>query len=368
MTTQDTWNRRLGCRFDPNGPEAHRARFAAFRMCVPRGPPPPLPSHVDLRQGFPPVTDQTYNCCVAESTTAAFEYAVIATVGRTKYVQSSRMFLYYQARLADNMQGQDDGAFIHSAAQSLLTSGLCEESFMPYSLGPLVVPPKPAYTDALDHKALTVKMVDQNLDALRQLLASGYPVVIGFVVFPSIQSPTVEKTGDVPMPSDADKQGQPLGGHAVVLVGYDDSRKVFIFRNSWGTGWGDQGYGSLPYAYLLDPALTQDFWVILSINDNATVPDPAPDPAPAPAPTPDPNPVPVPPPPSPSSSSSTGSNQPVPPPGPASVECCATCDPWFCCCARTRLEAAAGPFAQQQRSVGWCNTAYCTRSGCRKPY
>jgi C1A family cysteine protease len=53
-----------------------------------------------------------------------------------------------------------------------------------------------------------------------------------------------------------------VGGHAVVGVGYDDSTQHFIVRNSWGTGWGLQGYFMMPYAYLTDTNLADDFWTI----------------------------------------------------------------------------------------------------------
>ena len=53
-----------------------------------------------------------------------------------------------------------------------------------------------------------------------------------------------------------------VGGHAVVCVGYDDSRQAFIIRNSWGAGWGEAGYGFMPYAYMLDGGLAADFWTI----------------------------------------------------------------------------------------------------------
>lgn len=61
------------------------------------------------------------------------------------------------------------------------------------------------------------------------------------------------------MPRDGE---QVLGGHAVVAVGYDDDDRVFISRNSWGDGWGDAGYFYMPYAYLLDDNLSDDFWTI----------------------------------------------------------------------------------------------------------
>jgi C1A family cysteine protease len=97
---------------------------------------------------------------------------------------------------------------------------------------------------------------------MKGCLAEGYPFVYGFTVFPSYESPDVakgENAGWVPMPG-ADEA--PIGGHAVMAVGYDDDDTVFICRNSWGPGWGDAGYFYMPYAYLLDDNLSDDFWTI----------------------------------------------------------------------------------------------------------
>ena len=70
---------------------------------------------------------------------------------------------------------------------------------------------------------------------------------------------TVAKTGKVPMPG---KNERVLGGHAVLDVGYNDADKRFLVRNSWGIGWGKQGYFTMPYDYLADRNLADDFWTI----------------------------------------------------------------------------------------------------------
>ena len=94
---------------------------------------------------------------------------------------------------------------------------------------------------------------------MKGCLASGYPFVFGFTVYESFESQPVAQTGVVPMPAPKE---QVLGGHAVLAVGYDDSRQCFIVRNSWGPGWGMQGYCYMPYLYLTDHNLASDFWTV----------------------------------------------------------------------------------------------------------
>jgi hypothetical protein len=72
------------------------------------------------------------------------------------------------------------------------------------------------------------------------------------------------------------------GGHAVLLVGYDDATKRWLVRNSWGDGWGKGGYFTMPYGYLLDDNLSDDFWNITMVEmpdeDQHVVPTPASEP------------------------------------------------------------------------------------------
>jgi C1A family cysteine protease len=88
-------------------------------------------------------------------------------------------------------------------------------------------------------------------------------VVFGFTVYSAFESQQVATTGIVPMPSPAD---QIVGGHAVVLVGYNDAVDRFRVRNSWGTGWGQQGYFELPYLYVTSAQLASDFWVLQTVS------------------------------------------------------------------------------------------------------
>ena len=53
-----------------------------------------------------------------------------------------------------------------------------------------------------------------------------------------------------------------MGGHAISAFGYDDEKGALLIRNSWGEEWGENGYGWLPYEYVLQ-GLVQDFWSVL---------------------------------------------------------------------------------------------------------
>lgn len=305
------WSRRLGCLFDSSPPEVYQARLSSFKIKSTRvSTPLALPTHVDLRSGFSPITTQLYNSCTAEALVAAYCYGVIAQGGRVNCTEMSRMFLYFQGRLIEGTTQQDDGAQIYSGVLTLLTSGLAEEMYWPNSSGIASRPPQIAYTNAIEHKAVNAALIDQTLESLRSTLAAGRPIVSGFLVFPSIQTVSVEKTGGILTPSEMErKQTQPLGGHAVVLVGYDDPTERFIFRNSWGTSWGEEGYGYLPYAYVVDPFLCRDNWVLLSVQDQGIAAVIM----------------------------------------PSVKACCTTCEPKTCCCARTRIQSLPPEKTPSQR-------------------
>src|SRR5437879_3142522 len=64
-------------------------------------------------------------------------------------------------------------------------------------------------------------------------------------------------------------ENEPNLGHSVALIGYDEGSQRFVFRNSWGPGWGDAGYGYLPYDYL--ERYQQEAWAS-TINKSDPIP------------------------------------------------------------------------------------------------
>jgi len=99
---------------------------------------------------------------------------------------------------------------------------------------------------------------------MKQSIIDGFPFVFGINIYESFESNNVKNTGFVPMPNTSTEQL--LGGHAIMAVMFDDDKKIFGCRNSWGPDWGDKGYFYLPYDYILNPDLASDFWIVTSIN------------------------------------------------------------------------------------------------------
>jgi C1A family cysteine protease len=227
---------------------------------------------IDLRAQCPSVYDQgRIGSCTANAIAAALEFEMMKQ-GMQDAFTPSRLFIYYNERVIEGTVCSDSGAMIRDGIKSVASQGDCPETEWPYDDAPALPdgcwppdarakmqPPQSCYDDAIKHKALQYQSVDRNLADMRGCLSSGYPFVYGFTVFPSFESPEVAKTGDVPMPGPDERA---IGGHAVLAVGYDDDDQLFIVRNSWGDHWGDHGYFYMPYAYLLDNNLADDFWTI----------------------------------------------------------------------------------------------------------
>jgi C1A family cysteine protease len=222
-----------------------------------------LPRAVDLRVGCPGVYDQgDLGSCTANAIAGALEFDQIKQRMTDVFVPS-RLFIYYNERVIENTVDEDAGAMIRDGIKSVSKQGAPHEKIWPYVVAKFKTKPTPAvYKDAAKHRALLYQRVTQTLQQLKGCLAAGYPIVFGFSVYESFESDAVAKSGKVPMPSSKEKQ---LGGHAVLAVGYDDKLKRFIVRNSWGPTWGMAGYFTMPYDYLVDANLADDFWTIKQV-------------------------------------------------------------------------------------------------------
>lgn len=227
-----------------------------------------LPPKMDLRPECPTVVyDQlTLGSCTANAIAGALEFEQIKQ-SLTTFIPS-RLFIYYNERVMEGTVGTDSGAQIRDGIKSVGTIGAPPETDWPYNIAEFAVkPPTKAYKDAPLGRALQYQRVTQVLAQMKGCLASGYPFVYGFTVYESFESTQVAQTGIVPMPAAGEKV---LGGHAVLAVGYDDGSQRFIVRNSWGPGWGIGGYFTVPYGYLTDNNLSDDFWTVRLVAKTAS--------------------------------------------------------------------------------------------------
>ncbi len=234
-----------------------------------------LPTSVDLEQWCAPIEDQgQIGSCTANAAVGLVEYFERKAFGR--HVDASRLFVYKATRNLLRMTG-DTGAFLRSAMGALVLFGAPPEEYWPYDTSKFDEEP-PAFCYAFAQSFQAVKYLrldppgaspDETLHQVKSFLASGLPSMFGFTVYSSIRQ---ADDGRIPVPVEGEKVE---GGHAIVAVGYDDSATIenkgngtrasgaFKIRNSWGTEWGDHGYGWLPYDYVTK-GIAEDWWTLIT--------------------------------------------------------------------------------------------------------
>ena len=231
---------------------------------------------VDLRAWCSSIEDQgSLGSCTAHAGVGMVEYYERRAFGR--HMDASRLFLYKVTRNLLHWNG-DTGAFLRSTMGALVLFGVPPEEYWPYKIPDFEKEPTAfCYAFAQNYQAIKYyrhdppgTLKDVLLNRIKTYLSAGHPAMFGFTVYSSIDQ--ADQTGKIPYPAKGEKIE---GGHAIAAVGYDDKMKIknksphgvetkgaFLIRNSWGTGWGDGGYGWLPYEYLLK-GLAEDFWSIL---------------------------------------------------------------------------------------------------------
>ncbi len=229
--------------------------------------PKTMPSRVDLRPFCPPIVDQgRLGSCTANAAAGLIGYYHNAM---GNFSPLSRLFTYKTTRNLMESDG-DTGAYIRTTMGSLALFGMPPEQFWQYDITKFDdEPPAFCYSFASNFQALKYFRIDaeglsnaQILRDAKSALSQKLPLMFGFTVYESINN---SSDGKIPFPKPKEKT---VGGHAVCAVGYDDKMKVgdcvgaFIIRNSWGEGWGEHGYGYLPYEYLLQ-GIALDWWCLL---------------------------------------------------------------------------------------------------------
>ncbi len=239
-----------------------------------------LPPNVDLRPWCSPIENQgNLGSCTAHAGIGIVEYFEMRAFG--KHIDGSRLFLYKTTRNLMCATG-DTGAWLRNVMGALVLCGIPPEKYWPYNIPDFdKEPPSFVYAVADNYEAIRYFCHDPShnnispvtvLTRVKSFLAAGIPSMFGFFGFPSFSQSDIK--GGIPYPCPGE---QAQWGHAIVAVGYDDSIKVknlqcnkettgaLLIRNSWGTNWGDSGYGWLPYDYVLNK-LALDFWSLLKME------------------------------------------------------------------------------------------------------
>jgi len=234
-----------------------------------------IPGSVDLKDWCSQIENQeSLGSCTANAGVGLVEYYERRAFGR--HIDASRLFLY---KLTRNLLGWtgDTGAFLRTTMAAMVLFGVSPREHWPYIVTDFDKEPSSfCYAFAQNYQTIQYFRLDPPntpkdllLKRIKSLLAAGLPSMFGFTVFSSIGQ--VGNDGKIPYPCQGERI---LGGHAIVAVGYDDEVEIenttceakttgaLLIRNSWGTAWGNEGYGWLPYEYILE-GLAIDWWLLL---------------------------------------------------------------------------------------------------------
>lgn len=216
-----------------------------------------LPTKFTLNKTMPPILDQgDIGSCVSNAVCNALGFLNLK-INKPLNLKS-RLFNYYNTRVLEGTVNSDSGCQIRDAIKICNQIGSCYEETWPYDITRFKNKPSDdTYTEAKKHKLTVYQRVAQNRNAIKACLISGFPIIIGFMCYNTLFNPSVEKTGDILSPT---RRDYIIGGHCVLITGYNDITQRYEIMNSWGTDWGNNGYGSISYSYIENPSYAFDLW------------------------------------------------------------------------------------------------------------
>jgi C1A family cysteine protease len=238
--------------WSPDLPDHRDYKFAAIHTAK------VLQDKVDLRKKCSLVEDQgQLGSCVGNALVGNLEYLENRT--NKLFYDLSRLFAYFNARLLEGSTKTDSGAQIRDGIKALSIYGICKETDWPYLINKFANKPTAKCYKNAKPGAISNYYRLNSLDEMLGCLSDGFPFVFGFSVYDYFESAAMAKSGILKMPKATERL---LGGHAVMAVGYDLKKKLVLVRNSWGADWGLKGYFWMPFEYLSNRNLSDDFWTI----------------------------------------------------------------------------------------------------------
>jgi C1A family cysteine protease len=263
--------------FRDYSPENEKIKPLLKKLNVLSTPASP-PVKIDLRAWCAPIEDQgALGSCTANAGVGMIEFYEKKAYG--VWLDASRLFLYKATRNLLGWTG-DTGAYLRTTMGAMALFGVPPEKYWPYKIASFDAEPTAfLYAFAQSFQALNYYRLDpvgttptNLLSQIKTNLAGNLPSMFGFTVYDSISQANGAGKGKIPFPCSTDKVA---GGHAIMAIGYDDTLAIkntnggktttgaLLIRNSWGTSWGDMGYGWLPYEYVLK-GLAVDWWALIS--------------------------------------------------------------------------------------------------------
>ena len=222
---------------------------------------------------FPPIIDQqNINCCVPICISTIYYYLTFKQNNIIK-MRISSLYLYYLVKIYNkvNIDGsndsldsnEDSGATIIETLKILKKNGCCPEFLYTYTKNNFNSIPNEKLLN-FENKCKLNNFNKISRFDIKQNLINNNPVICGIKVFNSFHSTKTIETGIIDLPQKFDYL---LGGHSIIIVGYNDCIESYIFINSWGSSWGDNGFGIIPYSYINNKNYSDEFFVINSITD-----------------------------------------------------------------------------------------------------
>lgn len=238
-----------------------------------------VPTSVDFRPDASPIRDQGLRgSCTAFAVSGILEYMIYRAFGER--FDASEIFLYNATKHLLGWEG-DSGAYLRSTMKALRVFGVSPEDLWEYDEVEIDQDPNPyAISAARNYNDINYFRhdADESLNpichafSIKKYLAAGIPSALGFYGYSDFNEGN--NPGEIPIPN---PEASVRWAHAVGVFGYDDEKEIyhptigkttqgaFIIRNSWGTDWGQDGYGWMPYEYFIQRIRNcWDIWSILS--------------------------------------------------------------------------------------------------------
>jgi C1A family cysteine protease len=216
-----------------------------------------LPEKYSLREYCPKPFDQGQEgSCTANALCHA--YMLLCNINKNKDCNwiPSRSWVYFWEREEEQpkftLELKDSGAYVIDGEKFAYKTGICSDSLMPYNLN--IFPSDEAIKDSCNHKIKNYKAIDPS--DIDKLISKNIPVLVALNIFDYFESDEVASNGKVRLPLETDKK---LGGHEMLIIGYDKIKQEYLILNSWGENWGDKGFCYFPYSYIHNPSLSFAF-------------------------------------------------------------------------------------------------------------